>query len=370
MASLEEQLAEYKAAIAKQIPVGLASATTPQGTAETPTAANLNEAAKSLNRNLYKAEEELLFRSFPSPYTWTTPLRQMEQRNGEGNQANTSGINPIHYGHMTVFQDQESKSGLYMSSAPDETFVALEHGNSASYMEIQDNGDTVQQIYGNGYRITTKNEHVLVEGFCSIKVVGNCQLEIEGDKIEHVKGNVSLRVDGNYDITATKGYMLTTAEDVDIYVHGVKSALTLHAPNVPALTPGIILNGSTVVEGSLDASSVSSAGAVTAKLSMWVGPSGITCAGGIDAGTPTSIPTPGIITSTVSVISLLGVFGAVRDYSGFLHTLRGIFNVHLHGGVENGGGVTSNPEPTDGAAVPGVPASLGTIDAGGLAAFS
>lgn len=329
MASLEEQLAEYQAAIAKQIPVGLASATTP-------TANNLNDAAKSLNRNLYKAEEELLFRSFPSPYTWTTPLRQMEQRNGAGNQANTSGINPIHYGHMTVFQDQESKSGLYMSSAPDETFVALEHGNSASYMEIQDNGDTVQQIYGNGYRITTKNEHVLVEGFCVIKVVGNCQLEIEGDRIEHVKGDYKLRVDGNYDITATKGYMLTTAEDVDIYVHGVTSALTIHAPNVPALTPGIILNGSTVVEGSLDASSLSSAGAVTAKLSLFVGPAGIVCAGGAMIGFPIGIPVPGITASSLEVVSPLGLFGGVRDFGGFLSTLRTAYNDHLHPGVESG----------------------------------
>ena len=325
MASLEEQLAEYKAAIEKQ---GLASATT----TETPTSStiNYNEAAKSLNRNLYKAEEELLFQNFPSPYTWTTPLRQMEQRNGEGNQANTSGINPVHYGHMTVLQDKESKSGLYMSSAPDETFIALEHGNSASYMEIQDNGDTVQQIYGNGYKITTKNEHVLVEGFCVIKVVGNCQLEIEGDRIEHVKGDYKLRVDGNYDITATKGYMLTTAEDVDIYVHGVTSALTIHAPNVPALTPGIILNGSTVVEGSLDASSVSSAGAVTAKLSLFVGPAGIVCAGGAMIGFPIGVPVPGITASSLEVVSPLGLFGGVRDFGGFLSTLRTAYNAHVH----------------------------------------
>jgi hypothetical protein len=330
MASLEEQLAEYKAAIEKQIPVGLASATTPQGTAETPTAANYNEAAKNLNRNLYKAEEELLFQNFPSPYAWVTPLRQMEQRDGGGNQTETKGINPVHYGHMTVLQDKESKSGLYMSSAPDETFVALEHGNSASYMEIQDNGDTVQQIYGNGYRIVAKNEQVLIEGFCVIKVAGNCQLEVEGDRIEHVKGDYKLRVDGNFDITATRGYMLTTAEDVDIYVHGVTSALTLHAPNVPPLTPGIILNGSTVVEGSLDASSVSSAGAVTAKLSLFVGPAGIVCAGGALIGFPVGVPVPGITVSSLEVASPLGNFLAVRDFGGFLMTLRMTYNSHNH----------------------------------------
>ena len=317
----------------------MASATT----TETPTSStiNYNEAAKSLNRNLYKAEEELLFQNFPSPYTWTTPLRQMEQRNGEGNQANTSGINPVHYGHMTVLQDKESKSGIYMSSAPDETFIALEHGNSASYMEIQDNGDTVQQIYGNGYRITTKNEHVLVEGFCVIKVVGNCQLEIEGDRIEHVKGDYKLRVDGNYDIIAKRGYMLTSAEDVDIYVHGVTSALTIHAPNVPALTPGIILNGSAIVEGSLDASSLSAAGAVTAAKSLFVGEAGIVCMGGALIGFAVGVPVPGITVSSLQVASPLGLFSAVRDSGGFLSTLRTTYNMHKHAGVKNGPSVTS-----------------------------
>jgi len=364
MASLEEQLAEYKAAIAKQIPVGLASATTPQGTAETPTAANLNDAAKNLNRNLYKAEEELLFQNFPSPYAWVTPLRQMEQRDGGGNQAEAKGINPVHYGHMTVFQDKESKSGVYMSSAPDETFIALEHGNSASYMEIQNNGDTIQQIYGNGYRIVAKNEHVLIEGFCVIKVAGNCQLEVEGDRIEHVKGDYKLRVDGNYDITATKGYMLTTAEDVDIYVHGTTSALTLHAPNVPALTPGIILNGSALVEGSLDASSVSSAGAVTAKLSLFVGPDGIICAGGALIGFTLGVPIPGFLNASLEVSAPM-----VKDIGGYLLTLRGLYNSHNHW-APHFEGITAPTAMQDVSGAGGAPASLGSMAGGQMTSFS
>jgi hypothetical protein len=262
---------------------------------------------------------------------------------------------------MTVFQDQESKSGLYMSSAPDETFIALEHGNSASYMEIQNNGDTVQQIYGNGYRITTKNEHVLVEGFCSIKVVGNCQLEIEGDRIEHVKGDYKLRVDGNYDIIAKKGYVLTSAEDVDIYVHGVTSALTLHAPNVPAITPGIILNGSTVVEGSLDASSLSSAGAVTAKLSLWVGPAGIVCSGGALIGFPVGVPIPGFLTAAFEVNAPM-----IKDIGGYLLTLRGLYNSHNH----MAGRLTTQTLMPDLAGAGGAPASLGSMAGGQMTSFS
>jgi hypothetical protein len=364
MASLEEQLAEYKAAIAKQIPVGLASATTPQGTAaETPTstATNLNEAAKSLDRNLHKAEEELLFQNFPSPYAWVTPLRQMEQRKGGGNQADTSVTNPVHYGHMTVFQDKESKSGMYMSSAPDETFIALEHGNSASYYEIQNNGDTVQQIYGNGYRIVANNEHVLVEGFCSIKVVGNCQLEIEGDRIEHVRGDYKLRVDGNYDILAKKGYVLHSAEDIDMHVHGTTSALTLHAPNVPAIVPGIILNGSAKVEGSLDASSVSSAGAVTAKLSLFVGPAGIVCVGGALIGFTLGVPVPGFLTASLQVSAPM-----IKDVGGYLLTLRGLYNSHNH----MAGRLTTQTLMPDLAGAALAPASLGSMAGGQMTSFS
>jgi hypothetical protein len=376
MATTDEQLAALSAAIDKvQQTNGTAAQQTyaygsvpPETYISGSSVDDQLAAARNLNRNLYKAEEDAIFSKMPGVNAWVTPLRQMEQRDGNGNQANTSGINSIHYGHMTVLQDKESKSGLYMSSAPDETFIALEHGNSASYYEIQNNGDTVQQIFGNGYRIVAKDDKVLVQGNCHISVVGNCILEVQGDKIEHIKGDYKLRVDGNFDFAGIAGITGFTGGDLRLAAGGLTSDLILEAPQAAA---GIFLNGSTVVEGSLDADSVGCTGAVTARGSMYAGEGGIVTIGGITCGLPSPTGGPsGTITASVLVEAPLGLFGAVRDYSGFLHTLRGIFNVHLHGGVETGGGVTGDPEPKDGAATTGVPASLGTIDAGGLAMTS
>ena len=83
-------------------------------------------------RNLYAAEEEQVFKNMPGKNAWNTPLRQMEQRTGGPN----SAINPVHVGHTTVLQCPESKSAVFMSGAPGESFIAIEHGPSNSYIEI------------------------------------------------------------------------------------------------------------------------------------------------------------------------------------------------------------------------------------------
>jgi hypothetical protein len=271
---------------------------------------------------------------------------------------------------MTVFQDQESKSGLYMSSAKNETFVALEHGPSASYLEIQNDGSMVQGIYGNNYTIIAKDNKVLVQGVCHISVVGDCLLEIQGNKIEHVKGDYKLRVDGNLDVLAKANISMITGGDVRLATGGTTGSIILDAPSELAV---ITLNGHTNVRGRLTADTIGSEGALSTGFNggLFVGLGGIVDLGGILCGAPGATGgAPGTITASVLVEAPLGLFGAVRDYSGFLHTLRGIFNVHLHGGVETGAGVTSDPEPKDGAATTGAPASLGTIDAGGLAMAS
>jgi phage baseplate assembly protein gpV len=125
------------------------------------------------------------------------------------------------------------------------------------------------------------------------------------------------------------------------------STLTLHAPNGTPLTPGIILNGSAKVEGSLDASSLSSAGAVTAKKSLFVGESGIVCMGGALIGFAAGVPVPGFTVSSVEVASPLGIFGMVRDAGGFLMSLRTAYNAHQHGGVKNGPSLTSLSDMLD-----------------------
>jgi hypothetical protein len=379
MATMDEQLAALSAAISKvQVASGNTISQTyaygsvpPETIVSGSSVDDILSAAQNLNRNLYKAEEEAVLSQIPAVNAWVTPLRQMEQRDGEGNQGTgEKGVNPIHLGHMTVFQDQESKSGMYMSSAKDETFIALEHGPSASYLEIQNDGSMVQGIYGNNYTIIAKDNKVLVQGVCHISVVGDCLLEIQGNKIEHVKGDYKLRVDGNLDVLAKANISMITGGDVRLATGGTTNSIILEAPSELGV---ITLNGHTNVRGRLTADTIGSEGALSTGFNggLFVGLGGIVDLGGILCGIPGATGgAPGVITSSVSVISPLGLFGGVRDYSGFLHTLRGIFNVHLHGGVETGRGVTSDPEPKDGAATTGLPASLGTVDAGSAAVFT
>jgi hypothetical protein len=58
-------------------------------------------------------------------------------------------------------------------------------------------------------------------------------------------------------------------------------------------------------------------------------------------GFPVGVPVPGITASSLEVVSPLGLFGGVRDFGGFLSTLRTKYNIHKHGGVKNGTSVTS-----------------------------
>jgi hypothetical protein len=87
---------------------------------------------------------------------------------------------------------------------------------------------------------------------------------------------------------------------------------------------------------------------------LFVGPAGIVCAGGALIGFPVGVPVPGITASSLEVVSPLGLFGLVRDFGGFLSTLRTCYNAHFHVGVESGPSVTG---PTDAPDVP-VPAPV------------
>ena len=355
MATMDEQLSALSTAITKvQVASGNTTAQTyaygsvpPETIVSGSSVDDILSAAQNLNRNLYKAEEEVLLSQIPAVNAWVTPLRQMEQRDGEGNQGpGDKGVNPIHLGHMTVFQDQESKSGLYMSSAKDETFIALEHGPSASYLEIQNDGSMVQGIYGNNYTIIAKDNKVLVQGVCHISVVGDCLLEIQGNKIEHVKGDYKLRVDGEFDVLAKKGISMFTGGDVRLSTGGTTNSIILEAPSELGV---ITLNGHTNVRGRLTADTIGSEGALSTGFNggLFVGLGGIVDLGGILCGAPGATGgAPGTITASVSVEAPLGLFGAVSDYSGFLHTLRGIYNIHVHPAYD---GPTGTPEAPDGA---------------------
>jgi hypothetical protein len=278
-------------------------------------------------RNLYAAEEEQALKNFPGKNAWNTPLRQMEQRTGNAD----SALNPVHIGHMTVLQCPESKSAVFMSGAPGESFIAIEHGPSNSYIEIKDNGDIITNSRGTSYHISAKDNKVLVQGTCHVSVTGDCLLEVNGDRDEYVKGNYNLRVDGEYNFIGKQGIYGTAGGDIKFAAGGGPTSTSAITLDAPGQLQNIFLNSEVFIAGALNSETISSTGAVTATGGMFVGLGGIVCAGGIKCGIPA--PTggiPGVIDASLAVKAPLGAFLMVRDFGGFLMSLRMKYNTHKH----------------------------------------
>jgi hypothetical protein len=287
-------------------------------------------------RNLYAAEEEQVFKNMPGTNAWNTPLRQMEQRTGNAD----SAMNPVHIGHMTVLQCPESKSAVFMSGAPGESFIAIEHGPSNSYIEIKDNGDIITNSRGTSYHIVAKDNKVLVQGTCHVSVTGDCLLEVNGDRDEYVKGDYNLRVDGKINFVGKQGLKATSGGDMKFAAGGSAASTSAITLDAPGKLQNIFLNSEVFIGGALSAATIGSSGAVTATGGMFVGPGGIVCAGGIKCGipAPTGGP-PGVIDASLAVTAPFGLFLMVKDFGGWLMTLRMTYNTHWH--ITRDGGTTT-----------------------------
>lgn len=278
-------------------------------------------------RDLYAAEEEQALKNFPGKNAWNTPLRQMEQRTGNAD----SALNPVHIGHMTVLQCPESKSAVFMSGASGESFIAIEHGPSNSYIEIKDNGDIITNSRGTSYHISAKDNKVLVQGTCHVSVTGDCLLEVNGDRDEYVKGNYNLRVDGEYNLIGKQGIYGTAGGDIKFAAGGGPTSTSAITLDAPGQLQNIFLNSEVFIGGALNSETISSTGAVTATGGMFVGLGGIVCAGGIKCGipAPTGGP-PGVIDASLVVTAPFGLFLMVKDFGGWLMSLRMAYNSHIH----------------------------------------
>jgi hypothetical protein len=278
-------------------------------------------------RNLFAAEEEQVFKNMPGTNAWNTPLRQMEQRTGNVD----SAMNPVHIGHMTVLQCPESKSAVFMSGAPGESFIAIEHGPSNSYIEIKDNGDIITNSRGTSYHIVAKDNKVLVQGTCHVSVTGDCLLEVNGDRDEYVKGDYNLRVDGKINFVGKQGLKATSGGDMKLAAGGGPASTSTITLDAPGKLQNIFLNSEVFIGGALSAATIGSTGAVTATGGMFVGLGGIVCAGGIKCGIPApNGGPPGVIDASLIVTAPFGLFLMVKDYAGWLMTLRTVYNSHMH----------------------------------------
>jgi hypothetical protein len=261
-----------------------------------------------------------------------------------------------------------------MSGAPGESFIAIEHGPSNSYIEIKDNGDIITNSRGTSYHISAKDNKVLVQGTCHVSVTGDCLLEVNGDRDEYVKGDYNLRVDGKINFVGKQGLKATSGGDMKLAAGGGPASTSAITLDAPGKLQNIFLNSEVFIGGALSAATIGSTGAVTATGGMFVGKGGIVCAGGIKCGipAPTGGP-PGVIDASLAVTAPFGLFLMVKDFGGWLMTLRMTYNTHWH--ITRDGGTTTPIYPdipigggsaASGAAAEGATGAAGTAGPSGF----
>lgn len=237
------------------------------------------------------------------------------------------------YNHI---QQTESGHSLEFDDTPEYERIRLQH-RSGSFTEIQSDGTEIHKIKGDGYEIISKNNHVLIKGYCTVTIEGDSVLNVKGDVFQKIEGNVNQKVEGDLN-TVVKGEAIIVSEsDVTISAGGLTGEVTLNAPL------GVFINSDLHVGGTITSSStIYGADQVIAGKKLF-SVEGISTLGGLNVGVPdTPGPmTPGVINASVAIDVPVVNALTLNDVVGPVFAMRQIFNTHTHGGVKNGPGSTS-----------------------------
>ena len=239
--------------------------------------------------------------------------------------------NPPKYPYNNITQ---SKSGhvFEMDDTPRRERIRIHH-RLGTFIEMHPNGDEVHRIQGDGYEIIARDKNVLISGVCNIT--------IEGDSILHVKGNRKELIDGDYSVVVKGDYTVTAQETASITS---KDTVSLMGDTISLRTPDIVVTGNMVIDGALDAYTVSCA-TLTARagVSCGVGDPGNPLKGQIPV-LPTGIFSATTITALLQVAAPLGTFGLMSAVLMTDTVNIGFHNAHVH--ISSKPGLpTSLPKP-------------------------
>jgi hypothetical protein len=212
---------------------------------------------------------------------------------------------------------------------------------------MQPNGDEVHKVYGDGYEITVKDKHVLIQGQCVIEILGDATIHIAGDKTETVDGSVSQHIKGNFTQVIEGISSVTSQGNMSVSAgSGALGKLSLSAG------ASVSVDSDLRVRGEVGADKVYSFGRIDAATGVGAGFLGfVSLTGGLSLGVPVAVPGNIIcvgtinaalpITSGVAVNSPSGNFG-IMSAGLMTDTINtNLYDVHTH--IGNLGRPTTPP---------------------------
>lgn len=219
----------------------------------------------------------------------------------------------------------QTESGHFkiMDDSPGNERIRTQH-RTGTYYEMMSDGTHVQKIIGNGFEIIVKDKNVLVHGNCSITVHGNAVFDIKGDAIAGIAGDMHLDVAGKSTITSSGDMNIVSSGEVDITAGSLDGDIYLTAAG------GVHVKGDLTVSGDIvGQSNISSTLNVNAGLKLFSN-LGVETLGGLNvgfAGLP--VVTPGVITTTVSVIAPTALHGVVSTATEFVGSITSVINTNV-----------------------------------------
>jgi hypothetical protein len=260
------------------------------------------------------------------------------------------------YPYNTITQT-ESGHFFELDDTPGAERVRLQH-RTGTFTEIQADGTRINKVLGKNYEILMDGNNVYIKGQCNITVDGPCVINVKKDAVMKVEGNLTQQVLGNVTQSINGSTSITSKGDVDVNTQGdlniQASAVNMNADlfvrgdisstqsikaenNVNAgqkifatlgfLTPGWLAVGPTAAATGLPIGPLALPGTISADL-------GVATLGYVAAGYPAT--SAYMIPGTVSGL-------LITDLVRSIEADRLIFNLHQHGGIQRGGGVSDGP---------------------------
>lgn len=115
-------------------------------------------------------------------------------------------------GHIFEFDDTPGKERIHLA-----------HRNG-TFQEMFPNGDKVEKITKNNYKIIMKDDHVYIMGKCNITVQGDAEIyvqknayaKVDGNATVDIGGNVKVNVEGDYTENVQGSYKLRSEGNMSI----------------------------------------------------------------------------------------------------------------------------------------------------------